>query len=652
MNWFIVVLLSVHCACALQGLPSPGATPSFTISESGDSFLRDGSKYRIVSAGIHYFRVPSAEWAQRLDTIAASGVNTITTYIPWNFHCPTNKDICHFDGDRNVSHFLQLASDRNLLVVIRPGPYICAEWEFGGYPAWLLSMGLGMELRRYNPTVLALVHDWFSLLFREARIIDRLYSNGGPIVLIQVENEYGQYPSGAPDKLYLRTLRDLLQTLLNNASVVYYSTDPNRPQNIINSAIEGVFQAIDFFYWDTTPHDVPAAWRNQRLGMDGGLSRKGPSYNGEMYPGWLTQWGDPVVKTHTVDYVVNLTTSALLTYSGNYTSSSNFYMFFGGTNFGFWAGELCTTSYDYGAPINESGHATPMYEALRSLISSLPHVHGPRSAFTQPPPLSDYGRVLFDDNSYRSLPDAIPFVSDTVSSHSGSHQPTMEDVGQYYGLIAYSVAVPATSSVVALGMMCRDHCRVYGSNGNQEVAYIGSFEGSEGINFTQPSSPFDKVTIVVSNVGRKNFWIESQLTPTLFNKGIVGSITVNGVIAVSSTVNAMPMDWEHVSRVWASPRQLLVGCGCFHRGSLLVNGPTSASGGTILDMRAWQKGIVFVNGNTLGRYWTTSSPQRSLFVPPSFIKQGHNDIVIFEEGTCLSLEAPPLFATSKNFNIY
>lgn len=346
--------------------------------------------------------------------------------------------------------------------------------------------------------------------------------------------------------------------------------------------------------------------------------------------------------------MVNLTHNTLVTYSGNATSSANFYMFFGGTNFGFWAGELCTTSYDYGAPINESGHVTPMFAALKPLLSTLPFVDGPKGVFSEAPPLTAYGEVVFGTDSYRCLPAALDLIANVSSAFNRT--PTMEEVGQYYGWTSYTYLLPPDGDIV-ISLDCRDYCTAYGYvSRSHQYEFLESFFGVSKISFAQRTWPFESVTIVVSNAGRKNFWVESQLTPTLFNKGIVGPVMMNGVEIDFVLVHTLPMEWPQLSRAWdvTAGSAFQPGTGCLLRGSLVID---RVEGGTLLDMRSWSRGLVLINGHNLGRFWTAAGPQRSLFVPSSYLRNGTNDIIVVSENICSS-STPALVASSTNYNNY
>lgn len=330
---------------------------AFTISSDGRTLLKDGRPHRVLSGGFHYFRAPHETWDLRLRTLRASGVNAVQTYVAWNWHCPHEHEPCSFDGDRNLTHFILLAQSHGLDVMLRAGPYICAEWDFGGFPAWILRRNASIAVRSMDPLYLEFVEQWYAILM--PKLVPLMYVNGGPVIMVQVENEYGSYGS---DTLYVAHLRDVFRAYLG-PDVLLYSTDGNAAWYVDRSATAGVYQAVDF----GPGSNASASWVAQRTNM-GKISPVGPPLNDEMYTGWLPQWFDAYVPDNSIASVVAETSDIMV--SSSNTSNMNFYMFFGGTNFGFMASYSVTTSYDYGAPMNETGHPTAKFSALKSFFSA------------------------------------------------------------------------------------------------------------------------------------------------------------------------------------------------------------------------------------------------------------------------------------------
>uniref|UniRef100_A0AAX7SVU8 Beta-galactosidase n=1 Tax=Astatotilapia calliptera TaxID=8154 RepID=A0AAX7SVU8_ASTCA len=307
-----------------------GESPSFTVDYQHDCFRKDGEKFQYISGSIHYNRIPRVYWKDRLLKMYMAGLNAIQTYIPWNYH-EALPGLYNFSGDRDLEHFLKLAQDIGLLVILRPGPYICAEWDMGGLPAWLLKKK-DIVLRSTDSDYIAAVDKWMGKLL--PMIKPYLYQNGGPIITVQVENEYGSY--FACDYNYMRHLSKLTETSSTSRA-----------------------------FGKGRPHNVLTAWYVFSLGAHGAVFNS--QVNSEFYTGWLDHWGShhSVVSPTQVAKVL----SEMLLMGANV----NLYMFIGGTNFGYWNGANMPyaaqpTSYDYDAPLTEAGDLTEKYFAIREVI--------------------------------------------------------------------------------------------------------------------------------------------------------------------------------------------------------------------------------------------------------------------------------------------
>ncbi|KTG03520.1 hypothetical protein cypCar_00022914 [Cyprinus carpio] len=329
-------------------------TPSFSIDYHQNCFLKDGEPFRYISGSIHYSRIPRVYWKDRLLKMYMAGLNAIQTYVPWNFHEPVPGQY-DFSGDRDLEHFLQLCRDIGLLVIMRPGPYICAEWDMGGLPSWLLKKK-DIVLRSSDPDYLAAVDKWMGQLLP---IISRhLYQNGGPIITVQVENEYGSY--FACDFNYMRHLRQLFRSHLGE-EVVLFTTDGAGVGYLKCGSLQGIYATVDF----GPGSNVTAAFKAQRH-----AEPRGPLVNSEFYTGWLDHWGEKHAVIPTAAVVKSL--NEILEMGANV----NLYMFIGGTNFGYWNGANSPygpqpTSYDYDAPLTEAGDFTEKYFAIREVIKML-----------------------------------------------------------------------------------------------------------------------------------------------------------------------------------------------------------------------------------------------------------------------------------------
>ncbi|XP_070345795.1 beta-galactosidase-1-like protein isoform X4 [Equus asinus] len=332
-------------------------TRSFVVDRDNDRFLLDGVAFRYVSGSLHYFRVPRVLWADRLFKMRMSGLNAVQFYVPWNYHEP-EPGVYNFHGSRDLIAFLNEAAIANLLVILRPGPYICAEWDMGGLPAWLLRKPK-IHLRTSDPDFLAAVDSWFKVLL--PKIHPWLYHNGGNIISIQVENEYGSYR--ACDFNYMRHLAGLFRAILGD-EILLFTTDG--PEGLKCGSLEGLYTTVDF---------GPADNMTKIFTLLRKYEPHGPLVNSEYYTGWLDYWG----QNHSTRSVHSVTKG--LENMLKLGASVNMYMFHGGTNFGYWNGAdekgrflPITTSYDYDAPISEAGDPTPKLFALRDVISKFQEI--------------------------------------------------------------------------------------------------------------------------------------------------------------------------------------------------------------------------------------------------------------------------------------
>ncbi|XP_038597079.1 beta-galactosidase-1-like protein isoform X3 [Tachyglossus aculeatus] len=351
-------LCSRHRLLLLLFLLLPGGIqaggPSFTVDRARGVFLRDGLPFRYISGSVHYARVPRALWPDRLRKMRMSGLNAVQVYVPWNYHEP-QPGIYDFAGERDLEAFLEAAAAEGLLVILRPGPYICAEWEMGGLPSWLLRKS-DIVLRTSDPDFLDAVDTWFHVLL--PKVLSHLYHNGGNIISVQVENEYGSY--WACDFSYMRHLSGLFRAVLGER-VLLFTTDG--ASGLRCGTLQGLFTTVDFGPGD----NMTEAFILQKE-----YEPNGPLVNSEYYTGWLDYWGAPHSTTDATVLARGL--EAMLTLG----ASVNMYMFHGGTNFGYWSGAdlkqsylPVTTSYDYDAPLSEAGDPTDKLFALRDVIAKV-----------------------------------------------------------------------------------------------------------------------------------------------------------------------------------------------------------------------------------------------------------------------------------------
>ncbi|XP_071603722.1 beta-galactosidase-1-like protein isoform X3 [Heliangelus exortis] len=395
---------------------------SFQLDYEKDCFRKDGAPFRYISGSIHYARVPRPAWRDRLLKMYMSGLSAVQVYIPWNYHEPL-PGVYDFAGDRDVEAFLDLTAELGLLVILRPGPYICAEWEMGGLPAWLLWKP-DIVLRSSDPAYLAAVDSWLHVLL--PKIKPRLYQYGGNIISVQVENEYGSYY--ACDYEYLRHLLGSFRALLGN-EVLLFTTDSTRVEELHCGTLQGLYATIDF---------GPGSNITESFGAQRQVEPKGPLVNSEYYTGWLDYWGEAHASTSSAQVARGLEDMLQL------GANINMYMFHGGTNFAYWSGadfkdqyKPVTTSYDYDAPLSEAGDPTEKLFAIRTVISKFqPLPVGPMPPAT---PKYSYGRVAL--RKYADLLDVLDVLCPSGAIQS-QFPLTFEAIKQAHGFVLYRTQLP------------------------------------------------------------------------------------------------------------------------------------------------------------------------------------------------------------------
>jgi len=402
--------------------PRPQSRPRPLLGVDGDHFVRGGAEHRIVSGVLHYFRVLPQLWEDRLRRLAAMGCNTVETYVAWNVHQPRHPSLgpADFAAGADLPAFCLLADEVGLDVIV-PGPYICAEWEFGGLPAWLLA-DPGMQLRCAYPGFLAAVDEWWDALL--PRLAPLLATNGGPILAVQIENEYGSYGN---DKTYLAHLRAGYER--HGVDVLMFTSDGPTDLMLTGGTLPDVLATVNF---GSEPEAAFGLLRRHRPGT--------PLFCVEFWNGWFDHWGGP-------HHVRAADTLRRMLDGG---ASVNFYVGHGGTNFGFYAGANHTpgptgyqptiTSYDYDAPIGEAGELTPKFHAFREILasrSSTPLPDPPADLPRQPPQslvLADARAVTFR-GMLDTLSTPVPLVAPVP----------MEQLGQAYGFVHYQSVIPASA---------------------------------------------------------------------------------------------------------------------------------------------------------------------------------------------------------------
>jgi beta-galactosidase len=583
----IIALLMV--IIGMSAFAQQRAKHTFALGDT--TFLLDGKPFLMISGEMHYPRVPRECWRARMKMAKAMGLNTIGTYVFWNVHEPEQGEY-DFSENNDIAAFVKTAQEEGLWVVLRPSPYVCAEWEFGGYPYWLQKIP-GLVVRSKESQYLDAYRNYIMAVGKQLSPL--LVENGGNILMVQIENEYGSYAS---DKDYL----DVNRKLFIDAGFkgLLYTCDPEPA--IKGGHLPGLLPAINGV-------DDPS--KVKRL-INENHNGKGPYYIAEWYPAWFDWWG---TKHHTVPYQQYLGKLDSVLSAG---ISINMYMFHGGTTRGFMNGanandrtpyEPQISSYDYDAPLDEAGNPTEKFMEFRKVIAK----HLP--AGTKLPKVPAKRPVIKIPGI--SLSRSIPlgnFLSAPVSSKIPL---TFEDLGQAYGWVLYNTKLDGSKNGWLKLRGLRDYCIVM-VNGRR-VGVLDRRSGLDSIQLQLPAGEVD-LDLLVENLGRINFG------PYLLSnkKGITGKVTWADEEISAWEMYKLPFSEVPVFRTTARDRGN-------SNGPVVKMGGFSltAVGDTYLDMSNWGKGTVWINGHNLGRYWEVG-PQQTLFVPAEWLLKGENDIVVLE----------------------
>ncbi|XP_045292650.1 beta-galactosidase isoform X1 [Leopardus geoffroyi] len=591
---------------------------TFKIDYSHNRFLKDGQPFRYISGSIHYFRVPRFYWKDRLLKMKMAGLNAIQTYVPWNFHEPQPGQY-QFSGEHDVEYFLKLAHELGLLVILRPGPYICAEWDMGGLPAWLL-LKESIILRSSDPDYLAAVDKWLGVLLPKMKPL--LYQNGGPIITVQVENEYGSYFTCDYD--YLRFLQRRFRDHLGGDALLF-TTDGAHEKFLQCGALQGIYATVDF----GPDANITAAFQIQRKSEP-----RGPLVNSEFYTGWLDHWGQPHSRVRTE--VVASSLHDVLARGANV----NLYMFIGGTNFAYWNGanipyQPQPTSYDYDAPLSEAGDLTDKYFALRDVIRKFEKV--PEGFIPPSTPKFAYGKVALQ--KLKTVEDALNVLCPAGPIKS-LYPLTFIQVKQYFGFVLYRTTLPQD---------CSDPTPLSSPlNGVRDRAYVavdgvpqGVLERSYGITLNITGQAGATLDLLVENMGRVNYgrYINDF-------KGLISNLTLGSSVLTDWMI--FPLDTEDAVRSrlggWHGRNRGRQDNKAFAHHSSNYTLPAFYAGNfsipsgipdlpqdTFIQFSGWTKGQVWINGFNLGRYWPGRGPQVTLFVPRHILlTSAPNTITVLE----------------------
>lgn len=556
-------------------------------------FLLDGQPHRILSGALHYFRIHPGDWADRIAKARQMGLNTIETYVAWNAHEPRRGEWDE-TGANDLGRFLDLVAEAGMHAIVRPGPYICAEWHGGGLPAWLTSLP-GIGLRRSEPQYLAEVDVYLRRVYEivAPRQIDR----GGNVVLVQIENEYGAY--GA-DKEYLAELVRITKDA--GITVPLTTVDQPQPQMLSDGSLPGLHLTGSF-----------GSRAAERLATLREHQPTGPLMCSEFWCGWFDWWGNTHHTTSAVDAAAEL--DALLATG----ASVNIYMVHGGTNFGLTNGANhkgrylpLATSYDYDAPLDEAGDPTAKYFAFRDVIAR----HAPVPDETPAPgadrpeasaPLSSLG-------DWRLAVESAATESDAP--------PTFEDLAHVGALVEYTAGLPAEAfGDEPTALLTVDAVRdlAWVEVDGVRVGRLSRTRHERSLTVPRGRT----ISILVEDLGRVNYGPRIGEAKGLIGRPRVGGVPLSGWTATPLDVAAVgaALTEAEPSEAPASPAAGPVAL----RGEFTLEAPSDL----FLSTDGWAKGYAFVNGFFLGRYWS-NGPQRTLYVPAPATRPGANTVVLLE----------------------
>ncbi|RSJ78456.1 Beta-galactosidase precursor [Streptococcus cristatus] len=591
--------------------------------EIGSSFYLDGQEFKILSGAIHYFRIQPEDWYHSLYNLKALGFNTVETYVPWNMHEP-KKGQFDFQGILDIEKFLQIAQDLGLYAIVRPSPFICAEWEFGGMPAWLLTED--MRIRSSDASYLQAVADYYDELL--PRLVPRLLDKGGNILMMQVENEYGSY---GEDKDYLRAIRQMM--LDRGLDCPLFTSDgPWRATLRAGTLIEE-----DLFVTGNFGSKAGYNFAQMQEFFDE-HGKKWPLMCMEFWDGWFNRWKEPIIKRDPEEL-------AQAVHEVMKQGSINLYMFHGGTNFGFMNG--CSargvtdlpqvTSYDYDALLDEQGNPTPKYFAVQKMMEAY---------YPEYPQMKPLTKESFElrDIALSEKVSLFETLADLAQPVESLYPVKMEDLGQSYGYLLYRTEASWDADEEKIRVIDgRDRMQLFVDGKLMATQYQA--EIGQDIFVAGEKKTTHRIDVLMENMGRVNYG--HKFLADTQRKGIRTGVCKD--LHFLLNWQQYPLSFENTENIDFSkgwqPEQPAFYAFDFEMKALKD---------TYLDLSGFGKGLAFVNGVNIGRFWNIG-PTLSLYIPHSLLKEGHNRIIIFEtEGEyeeSINLVNQPTFKTIKGENL-
>lgn len=565
-----------------------------------NGFYLDGLPFQIRAGAIHYFRVVPEYWKDRMYKLKQCGLNTVETYTCWNLH-ERKEGAFNFSGILDLSRYLSLAQELGLYVILRPGPYICSEWEMGGLPSWLLAIP-GMQIRCFHEEFLNKVRNYYKRLFEVVR--PHFSTNGGCVIAMQVENEYGSY---GDDRRYLQAVKQIYEE--NGVDICMFTSDGPGFFMLSGGAVSDVLPTINF---GSRPKENFELLRKFRPDV--------PLMCTEYWNGWFDHWYEEHHKRESAD------TAQVYEQMLQLGASVNLYMFHGGTNFGFWNGanydgvlQPTVTSYDYNCPVSECGDLTEKYFAVKEVIEKFT---GEKQALTVGNlPKRNYGVIPLTEQA-----DLLKETRRLQKPFHSSYLRSMEELGQDFGFVLYESQMQGPFEKLDLEIDgLNDRAQIYLND-----AFLGIKENTgkrnDNIQIGMNVGESGRLSILVENLGRVNYgghiW---QKKGILRGVRIANRYHYQWDMYCVTCENFNEFLYETVTKDMQTTPTV-------YRGNFEIERGGCADTFVLLD--GFSKGNVFINGFNLGRYWNTAGPQRTLYLPAPLLREGENEIMVLELESC------------------
>ena len=567
-------------------------------------FYLDEKPFVIMSGAMHYFRIPREYWRDRLQKLKECGFNTVETYTPWNLHEPCEGQF-DFSGMLDIEAYIKEAESLGLYVILRPGPYICAEWDMGGLPSWLLTYEK-MSLRCTDELFLSKVRSYYEELFTHVR--PHLSHNGGNIIMLQIENEYGSYGN---DHNYMQRIADIYCEL--DMDCLFFTSDGPTYTMMAGGSLPEYLCTANF-----------GSHPKENLEFLESFRPDVPKMCCEYWCGWFDHWHEEHHVRPAEEVYENICEFLDL------GASFNIYMFHGGTNFAFTSGanydkifQPTTTSYDYNAPLSEAGDRTKLYwEIRRAIEDKLGPLPAPQAADSEK---AAYGKVRLTESA--ELFDNLAALSSPVYSPEPRF---MEDLGQDFGYILYRTTLKGPSDGWEMHLDCvHDRAQIFEGTALRGVAERWKPESKENthIGFALKAGEETDLTILCENMGRVNYG------PKIKDRKGISGVRFGNCNHFGWDMYPLPM--KDLSGLSFKECRSPLTTPAFYKGSLTIDGTPKD---TFLKLSGFTKGFVTVNGTNIGRYYNPAGPQKTLYVPAPFLNTGENEIIVFESDKTVSLE--------------